>query len=49
LRAGEKNVEFRIEVRPKVPGELKIEAAVTSWRQKKPLVANQTVSVINRD
>jgi len=49
LRAGEKNVEFRIEVRPKVPGELKIDAAVTSWRQKKPLVANQTVSVINRD
>lgn len=48
LRAGEKNVEYRIEVRPRVAGNLTIKAEVSSWRTPSPIEDTQTVTVLNR-
>ena len=48
LRAGEKNIEYRIEVRPRVAGNLTIKAEVSSWRTPSSIEDTQTVTVLNR-
>ena len=48
LRAGEKNIEYRIEVRPRVQGKLTIKAEVTSWRVSDPIEDIQDVMVLDR-